>query len=322
MLTIYDGAGAGLAKRTDTAIGAASVWIDLMNPTAEEDRFVEQALGIAIPTRAEMREIEASNRLYNENGACFMTGVIVHNIDAPLPEYSAVTFILAGGRLVTVRYVDFKAIPLFLSRVEKGDASARNGVEILAGLLESLVNRIADLIERIQDETNQHAAQIFDIKGALRGRDRSLDALLKAVGTDGDITSRAQESTAFLDRLLHYFGANARERGDDPKILERIEGLRADVRSLSEHMRFLAARTGFLLDATLGQITNEQNQIIKLFSVVAVMLMPPTLVASIYGMNFRHMPELDWPWGYPLALGLMALSALLPYFYFRAKKWL
>lgn len=323
MLTIYDARGDRLARQSGAAaVGEATVWIDLMSPTSEEDRFVEDALGLNIPTRAEMREIEASNRLYQENGACFMTGVIVHNIEAPLPEYSAVTFILAGRRLITVRYVDFKAMPLFLARVEKGDTPARTGAEVLVGLLEALISRKADLVERIQDDTDKLASAIFDIKGGQQTRSRRLDVLLKAVGTDGDITARAQESASSLERLLHYLATNVRERGDEQKLLKRIEGVQADVKSLTEHMRFLNSRTAFLLDATLGQITIEQNQIIKLFSVVAVILLPPTLIASAYGMNFRHMPELDWVWGYPAALALMALSALVPYLYFRRKGWL
>jgi len=125
-----------------------------------------------------------------------------------------------------------------------------------------------------------------------------------------------------VHRLVLYFANAVRERKDDKRILARIEAAGHDIMSLMESLRFLSARTTFLLDATLGMISNEQNQIIKLFSVMAVMLMPPTLVASIYGMNFRHMPELDWSIGYPAALGLMLVSGLVPYLYFRKKGWL
>ena len=125
-----------------------------------------------------------------------------------------------------------------------------------------------------------------------------------------------------VHRLLMYFANAVRERKDDKRILARIETANHDITSLMESLRFLSARTSFLLDATLGMISNEQNQIIKLFSVMAVMLMPPTLVASIYGMNFKFMPELDWFIGYPLALGLMFISGLVPFLYFRRKGWL
>ena len=125
-----------------------------------------------------------------------------------------------------------------------------------------------------------------------------------------------------MDRLLHYFLQAAQSRQDDPHTIERIKTAQHDIRTLMDHARFLTERTNFLLDACLGMINTEQNQIIKLFSVVAVMLMPPTLVASLYGMNFKHMPELDWAYGYPLAVLAMVLSGILPYVYFRRKGWL
>jgi magnesium transporter len=153
-------------------------------------------------------------------------------------------------------------------------------------------------------------------------RNRRLDVLLRTVGKEGDVTARAQESAMSLHRLLLYAAGTVRTRKDDPSILERIEAANHDITSLMESLRFLSTRTSFLLDATLGMISNEQNQIIKLFSVMAVMLMPPTLVASIYGMNFKFMPELDFPLGYPMALCLMFISGLVPYLYFRRKGWL
>ena len=153
MLTIYDHQGSGLAKREGlVAPTDATVWLDLLNPTPEEDAFVEKALAIAVPTRAEMREIEASNRLYQESGAYFMTAFIVYNVEAPVPMTTALTFILAGNRLVTVRYAEPKAFPLFLQKVEKGDLACSGAPAIMIGLIEAIIHREADLIERIQDE--------------------------------------------------------------------------------------------------------------------------------------------------------------------------
>ena len=323
MLTIYDHQGTGLAKREGMLpIPDATVWIDLLNPTAEEDAFVENALGISVPTRAEMREIEASNRLYQENGAHFMTAFIVYNVEAPVPLTTALTFILAGDRLVTVRYAEPKAFPLFLQRVEKGDLACNSAPAIMIGLIEAIIHREADLIERIQDEVDRTAPVIFEIKGGQQTRTRRFDAILKAIGKQGDTNARAQESALSLDRVLTYFSHASSDRKDDPRILTRIEVAHRDVGSLMEHMRFLSQRIMFLLDATLGMISTEQNQIIKLFSVAAVMLMPPTLIASVYGMNFKHMPELEFLWGYPMALGMMIVSAVIPFLYFRRKGWL
>jgi magnesium transporter len=323
MLTIYESDGKCL-KLHDAAepITGNCVWIDLLQPTQEEDRFVEEVLMVDIPTRAEMREIEPSNRFYQEKGAYFMTASIVYNVEAPVPSISPITFILAGDRLVTVRYGEPKAFPLYLQRVDKGDAPCATGAFIMIGLLEALIHRKADLIERIQDEVDKLAQSVFDLRGGQHTRNRRLDVLLKGTGKAGDITARAEESATSLNRLLHFFVQATHERGDDPRVRQRIKAVHRDINSLMDHTRFLSGRIAFLLDATLGTISNEQNQIIKLFSVMAVVLLPPTLIASIYGMNFKHMPELDWALGYPWALGLMVIAALIPVIYFRRKGWL
>lgn len=323
MLTVYDNKGTTLLRREgEVPIGEATVWLDLLNPTKEEDAFVEKQLGISIPTRAEMREIEVSNRLYHENGAYYMTAFIVYNLESPMPATSTVTFILARNHLVTVRYAEPKAFPFFLTRVEKEALPCSTATSITIGLLETIVHRQADLIERIQDEVERTAQGVFEIKGGQQTRNRRLDLLLKAIGKQGEITSRAQESAVSLDRVMTFFANALRERKDDTGILQRIETAHRDIGSLMEHMRSLSNRIMFLLDATLGSINIEQNQIIKIFSVLAVALMPPTLVGTIYGMNFKHMPELEWLGGYPWALALMVISAVLPFIYFRRRGWL
>lgn len=323
MITVYDAAGGKLKARDEAGDLSTSVWIDLQNPAEDEDKAIEQALGIEVPTRSEMREIEASNRFYTENGAYYMTGIILHNSSQDVPLTSVITFILTGDHLVTVRYADPRAFPLYVARAAKGDAGCSTGAGIMIGLIEMLIEREADLIERIQDEVERMAPVVFGQKSVGQAsRNRRLDVLLKTIGREGDVTARAQESAMSMHRLLLYFANAVRERNDDKRILARIEAAGHDIMSLMESLRFMASRTTFLLDATLGMISNEQNQIIKLFSVMAVTLMPPTLVASIYGMNFRHMPELDWPIGYPAALVLMLVSGLLPYLYFRKKGWL
>lgn len=323
MLTLYDAAGNGLATcKGVEALTDATVWIDLLNPTPEEEAAIERALGISVPTRAEMREIEASNRLYIESGGYYMTAFIIYAIEQDVPATSAVTFILSGNRLVTVRYAEPKAFPMFLARAAKGDAPCASGADIMIGLVESLIHRQADLIERIQDVVDRLAPSVFDIKGGQQTRGKRLDVVLRTIGKEGDITARVQESAFSIDRVLAFLANAMRERGADSRITKRIKSAQRDIASLLENMRFLSTRLEFLLEATLGMINIEQNQIIKLFSVAAVVFLPPTLIASIYGMNFKHMPELDWPWGYPLALVLMVLAAVLPYVYFRRKGWL
>ncbi len=325
MLIIYDKpiAGTGLSRRDGPhQIGERTVWIDLVNPTAEEDAAVEAALGISIPTRAEMREIESSSRLYADNGASYMTAFIVYDVEAPVPQSSTVTFILAKKRLVTVRYSEPKAFPMYIARTEKGMSPCLTGEEVMIGLVETIISHSADLIERIQDEVEKLTAQLFHVKGGKVTRDKRLDVVLRATGHEGDIVATAQEAAMSMERLLNFFRDTVRRNGGDTHVQDRISAALSDVASLNDHMGFLTDRTSFLLQATLGMINIEQNQVIKLFSVMAVMLMPPTLVASVYGMNFRHMPELGWDWGYPAALGIMALSALIPFVYFKRKGWL
>ena len=324
MLTIYDFNCGMLTKREGLgALSDATVWIDLLDPTPEEDKHVETALGIEIPTRAEAREIEASSRLYVENGAHYMTTYIMYGLEQANPGSSNLTFILSGKRLVTVRYCEPKAFPFFLQRVERGEARCTSGPSIMIGLLETLLHRKADLIERIQDEVDKMAQSLFNLNGTRSTKPNvNFGDVLKGTGRGADIIARAQESAVSIDRVLTFFASAVKDRTDEADLPGRIDAARRDNTSLMEHMKFLQGRTNFLLDATLGMINTEQNQIIKLFSVMAVMLMPPTLIASIYGMNFKHIPELEWQFGYPMALCLMVLSGVIPFIYFRRKGWL
>ncbi|MDX2307431.1 MAG: magnesium transporter CorA family protein [Hyphomicrobium sp.] len=323
MRMIYHFGNGGLSKcPPDAKVTDSAVWIDLLNPTLEEEHEVEAFLGLDVPTRAEIREIEASNRFYEENGGAFMTCVVMHNIEDPVPLTSTLTFILKDQRLITLRYSEPRSFPIFATRAEKGAAPCQSGAFIMIGILEVLVQRHADLIERIQDEVEKIAQGVFNLNTTRRDASKRLDVQLRKIGKEGDLVSRMLEAAASIDRVLNFFHATGKKRGYDDQILDRITTAHRDVNSIMEHARFLTNRIGFLVEATLGMIATEQNQIIKLFSVMAVMLMPPTLVASIYGMNFEFMPELKWQIGYPLALLTMLVSGILPYIYFRRKGWL
>lgn len=320
MLTIYEARGSGLIKADPGA--SSAVWIDLLNPTKEEETLVERQLGILIPTREEMSEIEVSSRLYQESGAHFMTATVLHQMDTPHPQSTAITFILTETSLVTVRYADPGAFPAFLTRAAKGDVVCVSGIAILLGLLEAIIDREADIIERLQADTDRLAQTIFEMKGGATTRSRRFDVILKQIGREAEVTSKMRDSLLSLGRLLTYLSHVAMNRKDAKTTRERIKTASRDVQSLADHLSYLSSRITFMLEASLGMVSIEQNQIIKLFSVVAVVLLPPTLVASIYGMNFRYMPELEWLFGYPAALVLMVLSAVLPFLYFRSKGWL
>jgi len=303
-------------------IGPGTIWIDLVDPTEAEDTLVEQAHGSSSPTRAEAREIEASSRLYRENGVHYMTVFVVYNIEAEIPDGATITFVLTPDRLVTIRYHDPKAFPIFAQRAAKGEVECGTAPMVLAGLLETIVERAADAIERSQDEIERIARGIFGARRESRHYGRRLDVVLRGIGRQGDITAKLEEGAFSLERMLAYLAGLLKERGNAQPALARVEIARSDVRSLTEQMRFLTTRINFLLDATLGTISIEQNKAMKVFSLLAVTLMPPTLVGAIYGMNFKHMPELEWIFGYPLALVVMVLSGVLPYLIFRWRGWI
>ncbi|MDX2156884.1 MAG: magnesium transporter CorA family protein [Hyphomicrobiaceae bacterium] len=326
MLHTYASVGGCLVQRAGIdsrpEITDTTLWVDLVDPTPAEDAVVETALGISIPTRAEAREIEASSRLYRENGAVYMTAFVLYNADAEVPDGATVTFVLTARHLVTIRYHEPRAFPLFATRAAKGEVECTSAPMVLIGLIETIVERAADIIERTQDAVETTARRIFTANRESRNYARRLDEVLRAVGRQGDITARLEESAFSLERVLSYLLAALRERGESASTLARLDTAQRDVRSLAEQMRFLMDRITFLLDATLGAISIEQNRTMKVFSLVAATLMPPTLIAAIYGMNFKHMPELEWLSGYPMALGLMVVAALLPFLYFRRKGWL
>jgi len=297
------------------------VWVDLLEPTLAEERAVERLLAIDVPSREEMREIETSNRLYEENGTLYMTATVVTKIDTDRPESAAVTFILTHNRLITNRYVDPLPFRRFVAYAERHPQAATTAPGILAGLLESIIERTADVLERVGLGLDDLSASVFAPakKGGTRARD--LRGVMERIGRDGDLTSKARESLVTLARQLTFIQQSAAAQLPN-ELRSRYRSMSRDVLALSDHASFVANKSSFMLQATLGLINIEQNNIIKIFSVAAAVFLPPTLIASIYGMNFHVMPELDWPYGYPLALLIILVSAVLPYFFFRRRGWL
>lgn len=305
-------------------VPADALWVDLLEPTLEEEKAVEQFLTIDVPTREEMKEIEASSRLYEEAGALYMTATVVAKVDTDRPITAAVTFILARNRLITNRYHDPLPFRKYQAYAERHASVCSSAQMLLAGLLESIVERVADVLERVGNDLDELSAGVFAPPGrhmTANNVSRDLRNAMERIGRNGDLLSKARESLTSLGRMLTFVmqstvvSLTAEERA-------RYKTLSRDVLALSDHAAFVSNKSSFLLEATLGLINIEQNNIIKIFSVAAVVFLPPTLVASIYGMNFHHMPELDWPYGYPLALLLMVGSAVLPFVYFKRRGWL
>ncbi|NLG75607.1 MAG: magnesium transporter CorA family protein [Xanthomonadaceae bacterium] len=303
-------------------IPSDALWIDLLEPTPEEERRVEQALNIDIPSREEMKEIETSNRLYEDNGALYMTATIAAQLDTDRPVSTAMTFILANGRLVTNRYLHTKPFQQFAAYAQKHPAACQNAIAVLAGIIEALTERIADILERVGADLDNVSGSIFARHGNGTPTSRDLRSLIERIGFNGELNSKARESLVSLGRLLMFAqqSGNVEMRGEQR---DRFRSISRDVVSLSDHASFLGSKVSFLLEATLGLINVEQNNIIKIFSVAAVLFLPPTLIASIYGMNFELLPHLpgrysDFVFSLALMLGSMAVTFAL----FKRKRWL
>jgi magnesium transporter len=327
MLTAYVPRGNSLERVPVTDGGDVpeeSVWIDLINPAPGEDKLIERRVGVAVPTREEMQEIEVSSRLYVEQNARFMTATLMCQSDTAVPKTTAVTFILSGHRLVTVRYDDPRPFILVSNKLARICSPSVNGESVLMDLLDAVIDRAADILERIGTEVDLISHDIFDPQGSTpTARSLSYNDILKTIGSKGDLTSKVRESLVSLGRMLLFLSNEAESMRWPKDTRTQLQSMRRDVQSLSDHATYLSNKITFLLDAMLGVVQIEQNNVIKIFSIAAVVLMPPTLVASIYGMNFHHnMWELDWEYGYLFALGLMVAAAAAPFFFFKWKKWL
>lgn len=311
------------ALSPDEPIPANAVWIDLLNPTSRDDKRVEAHLGISIPTREEMHDLEPSEIIYTENNAHYMTARIICQSDTNVPKLADVTFILTEKALVTVRYDEPGAFGIFLNRVAKPGGCGTQPEAIMEGLIEAIVDRAAEVLRGVGDKIDGASRRIFDGKAAEVEQGSAYQRVIQKIGQYEHIISNVRESMVAVERVLLFLSANYKRpkkaaTGFAPEWRTSIR----DVQAIEEHATFLSNKLQFMLDATLGLVSIEQNKIIKLFSVVAVALMPPTLIASVYGMNFKAMPELEWQLGYPMAIGMMIVAAVVPYVFFRWKKWL
>jgi magnesium transporter len=302
------------------AIPADSVWIDLVTPSRDEDALVEAHTNIAVPTHEDQQDIEPSEILYTENGARYMTARIICDMQTARPKLAPVSFILTPKSLVTVRYDDPKSFALFANRAVKPGGCASNPEAVLSGLIEAIIDRAAEVLQKMGEGVDELSFGVFNSDSG-RQTDRQ-QQVLKSLGRMGDVVSKVRESLVSIERMLLFLSAGVHGDSRTAELRSRARTTFRDLQSLEEHASFIAGKIQFLLDATLGLVNLEQNNIIKLFSVMAVIFMPPTLIASIYGMNFKVLPELQFEFGYPMALSMMLLSAILPYVFFRWRKWL
>ncbi len=348
MITAYVRQGdrlAAFALEPGAPLPEGTLWLDVLRPAEAERGVLGTALGIDLPTKEDMSEIEASSRLYLEGEAAFLTTPVISRGETGRLDLGLLTFILTPAVLVTVRHTEPLWLSIYAARTLRHPNLAPTPVDAMLGLLEAVVDRAADVLEMVGTDLDHLSTQIFAeateveagvLEAGRRGDKRrqvvrkakrrkaqsdQLRSVITAVGRAGDLVQKVRDCLAGLERLCAFATTVAGPRmAKEQKV--RLKTLARDVHSLVEHAGFQAMQGSFLLDATLGLINIQQTTIIKIFSVAAVAFLPPTLVASLYGMNFHHMPELDWQLGYPLALLLMVVAAVVPLLYFKKRGWL
>jgi magnesium transporter len=326
MLNAFTCEGGRLQRLTDPqdqTVLRDAVWIDLLSPTAEEVAQVTATTGLTVPTEADVSEIENSSRLSSRNGALYLSLPLVSLSDGPRTVSAG--FVLSPDRLLTVRFAPSRVFDTFAEHLPRDEALTQRGAHILVGLLEAIIDRQADTLEQVRADLDTISHRVFGMgvrqgAGGRKQEDRLLRETLGALGRLGDLISHVRETQVGAARIVPYVEASAAEWL--PKDLHpRLRTMRRDIASVSDFDTHLNDKLQFLLDATLGFISIAQNNVMKVLTVVSIVGIPPTLIAGIYGMNFKAMPELDWAWGYPYGLAVIAVSAIVPLLMLRWRGW-
>lgn len=313
MLFAYRAEAGHLARMPPPVVLADALWKDLYRPLTEQAAEVA-LLGTAVP-----REI--SNRFYREGGADHMTVVLPGLSSTKLPTSGPVCFILSADRLITVRHHAPRPFETYPERADKVGPGCDRPELVFLGLMEEIIGRIADILEAIGRGLDDVAARIY--QGGTTGMQADvLQTALEQLGREGDLLGRVRLALLTLERAISFFGQTLADRKGADVLQPLVKGLMRDLQALEVHADFLASRLALASDATLGMINLSQNVTVRIVSVVAALFLPPTLIASIYGMNFAEMPELGLHFGYPLALMAMLASAIGTYLFFKWKRWL
>ena len=323
MLSIYRETSGPLRQSTAPDLPGEVIWMDLLDPTDEEKTFVESRAGVRVPSAADLSEVEVSSRLQVERGVLYLSTPVVAQSQTPDPILSAAGFILSERLLVTVRFTRLSTFDAVAERI-RVDAELCSGIGVFTALMEAIVDRGADVLEHLGAELDRLSRAAFRGDPAKARRPvRSGDAMrltLSRIGDIGDRLSLARDTLLGVGRITH-FTLDIGAKWIAPEFQARLGAVGKDVASLNDYEAQLSNKVQFLLDAVLGFITIEQNDLFKVLTIVSVVGIPPTLVAGIYGMNFKTMPELNWAWGYPFGLAMIALSAILPLIWFKARGW-
>ena len=328
MLSFY---GSGTKGPIDAGADPANIpdtvnWIDAFEPSPSEIAFLRAAMGTRVPTLEDLVEIESSSRLASEDDALIMSLSATTKDDSGYPRTTPVGFVVTPKRLATIRFAHLPSFESLSKQIcGKGELST-GGYGALVTILEIIVDHIADLLERIGGDLDEMSRTVFET-GLLGGKGRRptnantrLARILKTIGRDGDLVSKVSESMLGLTRMVQYITTKG-QGGVTPELKARLETVSQDAKSLHDFQEHLTGKTQFLLDTLLGLANIEQNNVFRVLTVVSVVGIPPTFIASMYGMNFKNIPEYDWAHGYAYGLTLIFLSAVVPAAWFKFKGW-
>lgn len=326
MLTAYACGGSALRRIDDLSEAGLrdAAWIDLMSPTEEEVALVQRASGQTVPNEAALSEIETSSRLFASNGVLRLSMPFISGVDG-VPQLRPGGFVVTRDRFISIRFGPTGVFSGFVERELRGGTANRSAVHLFVGLLEAIVDRQADALEQTRADLETISHRIFRRRAMRLGGSRHEDAMLRAtlgaIGRAGDIISYVRDSQVNAGRIVPFVQASAKD-WLPADLAPRLTALVQDIASLNDFDTHLNDKLQFLLDATLGFINIAQNNVMKVLTVASVVGIPPVLIAGIYGMNFKNMPELEWPWGYAYGLAIIAVSALIPLAWFRWRDWL
>ncbi|WP_394225921.1 magnesium transporter CorA family protein [Paracoccus marcusii] len=315
--SIENGRLVRLAAERDVADAA---WIDLIRPNDAEIAQL-RVLGVPVPSLAEMEEIELSNRLYREDGLDYMTAMLPGERAGGDRISMPVTFILSTDRLVTVRHHSPRPFLTYPERAERSTLGCGTPDRLFLGLVEEIIARLADILEGAGRTLDQTTAAVFERRAVAAASDR-LQAALQDVGREAETMARVRLALLTVERMQAFYTATLEDRPEEGRLRAATRAQMRDIQALEVHADFLGGRVSLAVDTTLGLINLQQNNTVRILSVVAALFLPPTLIASVYGMNFTNMPELDEPWGYAFALILMGGTTLGTWLFLRWKGWI
>jgi len=323
MLRVYRDTGSFLTSASSDLHGEI-IWMDLVNPTNEETSFVESRAHVRIPSKEALSEIESSSRLMVEGRTIYVSAPVVAQGDTADAFLSPLGLILTKDVLVTVRFEEASAFDSVVEQVRRDD-TLRSGTGVFTALLEALVDRGADVLERLGGDLDKVSRMVFRGDPSKRQHtvrsNAALRRVLSRVGVTGDRLAIARDALLGLSRIAP-FALSLGHQWIVPEFEARLNAVSKDIASLNDFEGHLSNKVQFLLDAILGFITIEQNDLFKVLTIVSVVGIPPTVVAGIYGMNFKFMPELAWEWGYPFGLALIMLSGIIPFLWFKWRGWI